>query len=349
MLHSPDEPAEAGYRLTRHASLEHRTTFGVPAAAAWLAELTRAEALPDLLARPEFHGMPRLVLGGGSNVLFTRDFDGLVLALTTDGIEVIGTDGTRDTVQVAAGENWDRFVRWSLSAGYKGLENLILIPGSVGAAPFQNIGAYGVEVGEFIESVHAWDEEAGQFVTLARAECAFAYRDSIFKRQRGRFIITSVLFRLPRSGAPRVDYAGVRDELEAMGIAEPTAPDVASAVERLRLRKLPNPAEIGNAGSFFKNPVVSAEQANALESAHPRLPVFQLGDGRAKLSAAWMIQACGFKGHRDGDAGVSDKHALVLVNHGTATGAELWSLAQRVQAAVQARFGVPLEPEPVVL
>lgn len=349
MFHSPHNPAEIGYQLHRHAPLRDRTTFRVPADAAWLAELTLPEALPALLARPTFRPLPRLVLGGGSNVLFTRDFDGLVVVLENRGIEVVEAGDTADLVRVAGGENWDGFVRWSLAAGYVGLENLILIPGSAGGAPFQNIGAYGTEVCEFIESVDAWDCEAHRFVTLDRAECGFAYRDSLFKRERGRFVVTSVLFRLPHDRDLRLEYAGVRDELAAMEVTAPTATDVAAAVERLRLRKLPNPAEIGNAGSFFKNPVVPAPQANELESAHPDLPVFHLDDERSKLSAAWMIQQCGFRGYRDGDAGVSEKHALVLVNHGDATGGDILALAERIQNAVRERFGVGLEPEPVVL
>ncbi|MBA1147660.1 UDP-N-acetylmuramate dehydrogenase [Ectothiorhodospiraceae bacterium WFHF3C12] len=349
MLDRSQDPANDGYQLIRRAPLASRTTFDVPAVAAWLAELTRPQALPELLARPEFRDLPRLVLGGGSNVLFTRDFDGLVVALANRGIDVVESAEEVDRVRVSAGENWDGFVRWSLGAGYVGLENLVLIPGSVGAAPFQNIGAYGVEVETFIESVDAWDHDAARFVTLQREECAFAYRDSLFKQQRGRFVITSVLFRLPRSRPLCLDYAGVREELAAMGVTSPTATDAASAVERLRLRKLPNPADIGNAGSFFKNPVVPATQARSLQASHPQLPVFHLEDGSCKLSAAWLIQQCGFKGYREGDAGVSDKHALVLVNHGNATGAELMSLAERIRNAVRESFGVGLEPEPVVL
>jgi len=316
----------------------------VPARAAWLAELTDAAGLADLLARPEAQGRV-LALGSGSNILFTGDFDGLVVRLATRGIEV--TDTGR--VRVAAGENWDAFVRWALAHGYAGLENLILIPGSVGAAPIQNIGAYGAEVRDFVHSVEAWDCRAQQFVRFDNAACAFAYRDSVFKRQPQRFIVTHVEFTLPRARPLLLEYAGVRQELDAMGIGDPDHVQVAAAVERLRRRKLPDPAVLGNAGSFFKNPIISAAQAVYFRQEYPTAPVYPLGGGKAKLSAAWLLEYCGFKGARAGDAGFSEQHALVLVNHGAATGKQLWELAARARAAVTDRFGLTLVPEPVVL
>ncbi|MDE2316451.1 MAG: UDP-N-acetylmuramate dehydrogenase, partial [Xanthomonadaceae bacterium] len=239
--------------------------------------------------------------------------------------------------------------RWSLGQGYAGLENLILIPGTVGAAPIQNIGAYGTEVAEFIESVEAWDTREHRVAQLDRATCAFGYRDSLFKRESGRYIVTAVRFALPRAHELRLDYAGIRDELARMGVAKPAPFHVAEAVVHLRTRKLPDPAVIGNAGSFFKNPVVDAAQAETLKREHPDLPAWPQTDGRSKLSAAWLIEAAGLKGQREGDAGISNRHALVLVNHGHASGRELWAFAQQVIAAVQAKFGVRLEPEPVVV
>jgi UDP-N-acetylmuramate dehydrogenase len=252
-------------------------------------------------------------------------------------------------VRVAGGENWDSFVRWSLAAGFCGLENLILIPGTVGAAPIQNIGAYGAELSEFVDAVEAWDRNAESFVRLDHAACAFTYRDSVFKRNPHRYLVTAVEFLLPRKRPLRLDYAGIREELRALGVAAPTPATVGQAVERLRRRKLPDPAKIGNAGSFFKNPIIARDRLDALRDAYPNLPAYPHGESQRKLSAAWLIEACGLKGAREGAAGVSEQHALVLVNHGGATGAEIWALATRIRETVAARFGVNLEPEPVIL
>jgi UDP-N-acetylmuramate dehydrogenase len=226
---------------------------------------------------------------------------------------------------------------------------MALIPGTVGASPIQNIGAYGVEVGEFIETVEAFQRDTGQVKRLARADCAFGYRDSLFKREADRWVVTAIELRLPRQRELRLDYAGVKEELAAMGVATPRAVHVAEAISRLRTRKLPNPALLGNAGSFFKNPVVDAGLADSLKAANPALPVFPGPEGQRKLSAGWMIEACGSKGFREGDAGIAEQHALVLVNHGQATGAELLALARRVAASVRERFGVALEPEPRII
>jgi UDP-N-acetylmuramate dehydrogenase len=336
------------YSLKPGVSLAERTTFRVPAVAAWLAEIETAAALPELLARPEVAGLQLLALGEGSNTLFSRDYDGLVLHFANSGIKVL-EDGEPARVRVAAGEDWDGFVRWSLQQGYAGLENLIFIPGSVGAAPIQNIGAYGAEVKEFVAEVEAWDREAQGSVRLDNRACEFGYRNSIFKREPGRYFITAVVFALPRRHAVKVDYAGLPEELKSQGVTSPTAKDVARAVEALRRRKLPDPALIPNAGSFFKNPVLPAERAADLLRAHPKMPTYHSSEGNTKISAAWLIEACGFKGVRQGDAGVSSQHALVLVNYGRATGGEIWSLAQRVRDTVAGRFGITLEPEPLVL
>ena len=345
----PPQPGCPTTRITEWAALGELNTFGVEAHARWLARLEHPQELPALLALPAFADTPSLVLGGGSNTLFTEDYPGLVVLMANRGIQVESGDGESDRIRVAAGENWDRFVRWSLEQGYCGLENLILIPGSVGAAPIQNIGAYGVEVASFIESVRVWDRDASDFRVLAADECRFAYRDSLFKQQRDRFLVTDLTLCLPRQGELRLDYSGVRETLADRGVTEPTARDVAAAVESLRLAKLPNPAEIGNAGSFFKNPVMSRQEADRLAARHPALPVFPLQDGTCKLSAAWLIEACGLKGLRQGAAGVSERHALVLVNHGGASGAEIWDLAEHIRARVGDQFGVQLEAEPVVV
>ena len=337
-----------GYTLIENASLATRNTLRVDARASLLAEVRDASKLPELLDFPVVRSGRLLVLGEGSNMLFTGDFKGTVLAMASSGVQV-EQDGDVARIAVAAGERWDDFVRWTLGQGFAGLENLILIPGTVGAAPIQNIGAYGTEVAEFIESVEAWDTQEQRVAILDRAACAFAYRDSVFKHQPGRYIVTAVRFALPRSRELRLDYAGIREELARMGVDKPAPFHVAEAVVHLRTRKLPDPAVIGNAGSFFKNPIVDASLGEALKREHPELVAWVGSDGRWKLSAAWLIEASGFKGMREGDAGISNRHALVLVNHGRATGPDFWAFAQRVIEGVRAKFGVRLEPEPVVV
>lgn len=333
------------YTLAADASLAAHNTLRVEARARQLAVLQDASALEEVLAQLE---TAPLVLGEGSNVLFAGDCEQSVLVMATRGVEVdADDDGAR--IAVAAGEHWDDFVRWSLGQGYAGLENLILIPGTVGAAPIQNIGAYGAEVAEFVESVEAWDSRDQRVVVLDNAACRFGYRDSLFKHQRDRYIVTAVRFHLPREYPLKLDYAGLQQEIARMGMIRPTPYLVAEAVRTLRTRKLPDPGVIGNAGSFFKNPVVSAAQAADLKASHPAMTQWPVDDGNVKLSAAWLIDQAGFKGTREGDAGISNRHALVLVNHGNATGTELWALAEKVIAGVQSRYGVALEPEPRVI
>ncbi len=339
----------SAFTLTEHASLRDRNTLRVDARAAWLADIHDAAAIPDLLGHTALRGTPMLLLGEGSNVLFTGDFDGAVVTMKTRGVEVLDESDDAARIRVAAGEHWDSLVRWTLAHGHAGLENLILIPGSVGAAPMQNIGAYGVEIGEFIESVEAYDLQQRRHAIFRNADCQFGYRDSIFKRNPDHWLITAVTLRLPREWSPRIEYSGVQDELRRMGVERPAPIHVADAVVALRTRKLPDPAVIGNAGSFFKNPLVPAAQAAALRAEHPQLPCWPAPNDTSKLSAAWLIEASGFKGLREGDAGISNRHALVLVNHGCATGPQLWALAQRVRDGVRGRFGVELEPEPRVI
>jgi UDP-N-acetylmuramate dehydrogenase len=338
-----------GYTIVENASLQGRNTFGVPARAAMLVDVRKPAALAELSGYEMLKSQPLLVLGEGSNILFTRDWPGVVLAIAAHAIDVLDDDGLRVRVRAEAGANWNAFVHWTLARGLAGLENLVLIPGTVGAAPIQNIGAYGTEVGEYIATVEAWDRRTSALVRIDVEDCALGYRDSRFKREPDRHIVTAVEFLLPREHELRLDYAGIGEELATLGIDGPTPSQVAEAVSRLRLRKLPNPALIGNAGSFFKNPVVPSGIAARLREAHSALPAWPAADGRSKLSAAWMIEACGLKGLREGDAAVSDRHALVLVNHGGASGADIWALAQRVRAIVRDCFDVELEPEPIVL
>ena len=338
------------YTLSADADLRTRNTFGVAARAALLAEVRDSAALPELFADPRLDGRGAMVLGGGSNLLFAGDPGNALVALASRAMRIVHDDGDDACVRVDGGANWHDFVLWTLAQGLGGLENLALIPGTVGAAPIQNIGAYGVEVRERIVAVEAFDIQARETRRFGNADCGFAYRDSRFKRESDRFIVTAVEFALSRSAAPRLDYAGIRNELATMEVPAPTPAQVADAVIRIRRRKLPDPAVVGNAGSFFKNPIVPVAQAEALAAEHGALPVFPASTADArKLSAAWMIDACGWKGHRDGDAGVSAQHALVLVNHGQATGAQLLRLAHDIAASVQRRFGVALEPEPRIV
>ena len=344
----------ASYRIVENARLDARNTFGVPARAPMLVEVTDAAALPELFGYAMLRDGPVLVLGGGSNLLFAGDPPGTVLALGGQQIGIVEGDGSVDggiaIVRADAGVEWHALVLWTLGRGLAGLENLALIPGTVGAAPIQNIGAYGVEVREHIHVVEAFDRSRLETVRLDRATCAFAYRDSVFKRDPDRYVVTAVEFELRRDAHPRLDYAGLADELQAMGIDMPRPSQVAEAVCRIRRRKLPDPAVLGNAGSFFKNPIVPATQADALKTTHAALPGFRGNDeATRKLSAAWLIDACGWKGFREGDAGVAASHALVLVNHGHATGAQLLDLARRIAASVHERFGIALEPEPRII
>jgi UDP-N-acetylmuramate dehydrogenase len=347
--------AMASYRLVENARLDARNTFGVSARAPLLVEVTDAAALPELFGYAMLRDGPALVLGGGSNLLFAGDPAGAVLALGAQGIGIVEDDGDVAIVRADAGVEWHALVLWTLGHGLAGLENLALIPGTVGAAPIQNIGAYGVEVREHVHAVEAFERGSGALRRLSADDCAFAYRDSLFKREPERFVVTAVEFALSRTPALRLDYAGLGDELMAIGVdASATGvvrpSQVAEAVCRIRRRKLPDPAVLGNAGSFFKNPIVAAPLAADLQSAYPALPMFRgSDDATRKLSAAWLIDACGWKGHREGDAGVAATHALVLVNHGHASGAQLLDLARRIAASVRERFDVALEPEPRII
>lgn len=338
-------PIESG------ADLRPRNTLALPARAARLATIRSADEARALAADPRWRGVPRFVLGGGSNLVLCGDFAGLVLQAALPGRALAGEDAEAVYVSAGAGENWHDFVQWTLAAGHPGLENLSLIPGTVGAAPIQNIGAYGLEVCERFAHLDALDLETGETRRFDAAACRFGYRDSVFKQQGwhlcGRFLILAVTFRLPRAWAPLTGYAEVAAELDRCGIARPTAAEVAAAVVAIRRRKLPDPATIPNAGSFFQNPVVAAEQAAALKAAHPALPTYAQADGRVKLAAGWLIEQAGWKGRNLGPVGMYEKQALILVNRGGATGADVRALAAAVQADVRTRFGVALEPEPI--
>jgi UDP-N-acetylmuramate dehydrogenase len=295
-------------------------------------------------------GLPRFVLGGGSNIVLRDDYPGLVLHMGIKGMELIGEDDRAFYVKAGAGESWHVFVLWTLAQGWGGLENLSLIPGSVGAAPIQNVGAYGIEVKDRLHALTAFDFDSGETFTLTNAECEFAYRDSVFKhRLCDRAAVLDVTFALPKAWQPNTSYADVSRELHDRGIAAPTARDISDAVIAIRSRKLPDPARIGNAGSFFKNPIVPAAKREQLLAAFPQLVSYPQADGSYKLAAGWLIEQCGWKGKSVGAAGVYERQALVLVNRGGARGKDILNLAQAIRNDVSARFGVDLEMEPVLV
>jgi UDP-N-acetylmuramate dehydrogenase len=328
-------------------SLETLNTFRIPAHARQYLRVTEPGQLAAVLADPVLAALPRLVLGGGSNLLFTRDFDGLVLHMALLGRDIVGEQDGAALVRARAGENWHEFVQWTLAQGLGGLENLSLIPGTVGAAPIQNIGAYGAEIKDVFHSLTVFDLARGDIRTLHAADCRFGYRDSVFKHADGaQLVVLDVTFALPLAWEPNLRYAELA---QALPDADPSPRDVSDAVIAIRRRKLPDPAEIGNAGSFFKNPVVAAEQCARLLATFPDMVHHAQPDGSEKLAAGWLIDQCGWKGRSLGAAGVYPKQALVLVNNGGATGADVVRLAQAIQADVLDRYGVRLEPEPVFI
>jgi UDP-N-acetylmuramate dehydrogenase len=339
-------------RFQANAPLKALNTFGMDVHAAHYCELNTLADLPALLTSAPYRQGPVLWLGGGSNLLFTQDYPGLVVRVGLKGTRLVSTSSDAVVVEAAAGENWHQWVETTLHNGWYGLENLSLIPGSVGACPVQNIGAYGVEVKDHISEVVCADlHNNGQTVVLSAAECAFGYRDSLFKHQgAGRYLVTAVRFRLTLTPALKTGYGDIQHELAQMpSWPEPSALDVSRAVVTIRSAKLPNPRELGNAGSFFKNPLVTTAQAEILCASHPGLPCYPAGAGRSKLAAGWMIDQCGFKGYRLNDAGVHSRQALVLVNYGQANGSEIRALAEKIQATILERYGVVLEAEPIIL
>ncbi|CAH2786369.1 MAG: UDP-N-acetylenolpyruvoylglucosamine reductase (EC [uncultured Paraburkholderia sp.] len=344
----------AGYPLKAH------NTFGFDVRAQLACRIEHESQLMTAVRDARAAGLPCLVLGGGSNVVLTGDFAGLVLLVALRGRRVVREDADAWYVEAAGGEPWHEFVAWTLSQGISGLENLALIPGTVGAAPIQNIGAYGVEMCEHFASLHAVELATGDVHEFDADACRFGYRDSVFKREgRDRFVITSVTFRLPKRWQPRAGYADLARELAVRAESideptneptnEPTAQAIFDAVVAVRRAKLPDPLELGNAGSFFKNPVIDAAQFAALKEREPEVVSYAQSDGRMKLAAGWLIDRSDWKGRAMGAAAVHERQALVLVNRGGASGAEMLALAKAIQADVLARFGVELEAEPVCL
>lgn len=328
--------------------LRNRNSFHVVQRAERLVEFDTAEELRELFARE--HPGKWMVLSGGNNVLFTQDYDGLIVTPVADRIAIVGETGDRVRVRVEAGAEWDDLVAWTVDRGLWGLENLSLIPGKAGAAPVQNIGAYGAEAKDCLESVECFLTETGAVETLAADRCAFGYRESIFKRElKGRAVILAATFRLSRTPRPNLGYGDVIREVEALG--GPTLQNIRAAICKIRRSKLPDTAELGNAGSFFKNPVVDRAAAERLKTEWPDMPLYPSAEGgeRVKLAAGWLIDRCGLKGYRRGAVGVHEKQALVLVNHGGATGGEVIELARFVRQTVRERFGVEIDTEVNIL
>lgn len=332
--------------IQENKPLKSLNTFGLMANATNFAEITSSEDIFALRNSPEFESKPWLILGGGSNLLFTKDSVPTVVKVSIPGIQITSETETSVLINVGAGVVWHELVKWSLQNNYYGLENLSLIPGQVGASPIQNIGAYGVELTDVFHSLELVHLHGGHKHTFLHDECDFGYRTSVFKKElKGNILITNVVFKLHKTPKLMLDYGDIRQVLQERKITSPNPSDVSDAVIFIRQSKLPDPAVIGNAGSFFKNPEVDAEFYASLKSKFPAMPGYTLGDGRVKIPAGWLIDQLGWKGKRFGDAGVHSRQALVLVNHGNASGHEILNLAKQVQKSVLSEYGIELEPE----
>ena len=344
--------------VEQNVPLQAHNSFGIVAKARQLVRVKDENDVRQLLADPELAARPKFVLGGGSNIVLTGDVKPLVLKVEVMGRRVV-EDGPRAAiVETGAGENWHAVVGWTLDQGFPGLENLALSPGTVGGSPVQNIGAYGVELQDRFESLDAIDLQTGKIFTLDAAKCAFGYRDSVFKHEAGqpgdlglagRALILRVRFRLPKPWKPVLGYADLARKMKETGISAPSAQQIYEWVCAVRGAKLPDWRVIGNAGSFFKNPTVTPDQCSDIIAREPNIVHYPMADGTVKLAAGWLIDACGWKGKSVGNAGVYEKQALVLVNRGGATGGEVVTLARAIQTSVYERFGIRLEPEPVVV
>ena len=371
--------------VEKNVPLQRYNTFHIVAKAHTMVRIGSVEALREVIAEPGLASLPKFILGGGSNIVLTGDVKALVLKIEIQGRRLVDETGKAVIVEAGAGESWHDFVAWSIAQGHPGLENLSMIPGTVGGSPVQNIGAYGVELQDRFESLQAIDLVTGKEFTLDAAQCGFGYRDSVFKHRAGlvvgasktalglagRAVITSVKFRLPKPWKPVLGYADIDKKMATTGIDSPTAQQMFDWVCEIRRAKLPDPAVIGNVGSFFKNPTVTQDQCADIIAREPRIVHYQLADGSVKLAAGWLIDACGWRGKSIGQAGVYEKQALVLVNRGErdglpgvisagarganidvargATGGEVMTLAGAIQTSVYERFGIRLETEPVVV
>ncbi|MEK7569480.1 MAG: UDP-N-acetylmuramate dehydrogenase [Patescibacteria group bacterium] len=331
--------------IRQNYDLTKLNTFGITARAKFFLEVSTEDELKKLFAEPVFKNNPRLFLGGGSNLLFTRDFDGLVVQNRLKGIEIIEENSEHALVRAMGGEIWHDLVLFAIEHGLWGIENLSSIPGSVGAAPVQNIGAYGAELREVLYSIEALDIEAGEKKVFTNDSYAGGYRESIFKNElKGKYFITAVTLKLSKIPKKNLSYKSLREYLGARGVRDPSLQEISAAVTEIRKEKLPDPRFIANAGSFFKNVFVDEAKLAELLKVYPSMPYFKVGEG-IKIPSAWLIEECSWKGKRMGDAGVYERHALVLVNHGKATGEEIKKLSDEIIASVREKFGIELSPE----
>ncbi|MEI7586484.1 UDP-N-acetylmuramate dehydrogenase [Runella sp.] len=332
--------------IQSNVSLKSYNTFGIDVSTRYLVEVDNDQDIQTLFQLPDIQSLPKLILGGGSNLLLTQDFNGLVIKINIKGIETVKEDQNHVWLRVGAGENWHEFVMYCVERGLGGIENLSLIPGTVGAAPMQNIGAYGVEIKDTFDRLEAVDISTGIKRVFTNADCRFGYRDSVFKNEvKGQYIISNVQFRLDKNPVLHLSYGDIQKTLEQMSVKELTIKAISEAVIKIRRSKLPDPAKIGNAGSFFKNPEIPASQYEILKSEYPDIPGYVINEEIVKVPAGWLIEQCGWKGKRFGTIGVHTRQALVLVNYSGGKGLEIKQLSEKIQASVEERFGIYLHTE----
>ncbi len=331
--------------IRRNVSLKAFNTFGIDAKANYFVAFGSIDELREILTDEEYKTLPKFVLGGGSNILFCKDYEGMVLKNEIMGMEVIAEDENHVYIKSGAGEEWHKLVLFCVDNNYGGIENMSLIPGSIGAGPIQNIGAYGTELKDVLVEVEALETETGKLRMFSNEECKFGYRSSIFKMEKGKYIITATIIRLNKRPEFNTKYGAIEEELKRMGVSEMSVKAVSDAVIHIRQSKLPDPSESGNAGSFFKNPEITKEQFDKLKELFPHIIAFDTNDGNKKLAAGWLIEQCDWKGKRIGNAGVYKNQALVLINYGNASGEEILNLSKAIQQSVMDKFGVVLETE----
>lgn len=332
--------------VQKDVQLKPFNTFGIEATAKYFIEVSSIEQLQEILQSPDYQSTERLILGGGSNMLLTKDFDGLVIKIAIKGFEAVHENDDNIWIRAGAGLVWHDLVMHCVNQNYAGMENLSLIPGTVGAAPMQNIGAYGIEIKEVFEELQALEIATGEIKTFDKATCNFGYRESIFKHEaKGKYVILNVTFKLSKKPIFHVEYGAIKDTLAEMGVTEMSIKVISDAVIHIRQSKLPNPAEIGNAGSFFKNPEILNSQFDVLKTQFPMIPSYPVNESTTKVPAGWLIEQAGWKGRRFGNVGVHAKQALVLVNYGGGKGEEIKDLSQKIQASVKEKFGIELSVE----
>ena len=335
--------------VQENISLKQYTTFGCNEISRYFTSIPSQDALVEAITWCKEKQIPYFILGTGSNVLFTKPFEGLIIKMEVIGIKKTNETATDVFLSVGAGENWHHFVSYCVQKGWGGIENLSLIPGTVGASPIQNIGAYGVEVEESIESVTALDTQSNQWITLSNSQCAFGYRYSLFKKEKNRYLITTVQFVLKKQPQLRTDYGSIKEILHEKNIKNPSLANLSNAIVQIRTSKLPDPAKLGNAGSFFKNPSVSKTNFEILKTNFPELIAYPISDDTYKLAAGWLIENCGWKGVRKGNVGCYDKQSLVIVNYGQATGKEIYDFSEEIIQSVLTKFNIVLEREVNIL